>query len=94
MVTWRPDRPQADDGTPFFGDARRALACKGFKEIVFADDLNTWKAFVVSRHAGAPHEAPLAELSAVQTELHLWGAANQVVFDLGKESMHILAIIN
>ena len=74
----------------FFGDARRALACKGFKESVFADDLNTWKAFLVSRHAGAPHEALLAELSAVQTEPHLWGAANQVVFDPGKESVHIL----
>ena len=53
----------------FFSDSRRALACKGFKETVFADDLNTWRAFFLNKRSGALHEAPLAELSAVQKEL-------------------------
>ena len=74
----------------FFSDARRAIASKGFKETVFADDLNAWRAFLLDKHSVSPHEAPLTELAAVQAELHQWGAANQVVFDPAKESVHIL----
>ena len=75
----------------FFSDSRRALACKGFKETVFADDLNTWRAFLLNKRSGAPHEALLAELSAVQKEVH-WGVegANHVFFDPAKESFNIL----
>ena len=74
----------------FFGDARRALNRKHFKETVFADDLNCWKAFLLARLSPAPHDAALEELRGAQLELHLWGEANQVFFDAGKESFHIL----
>ena len=33
----------------FFSDSRRALACIGFKETVFADDLNAWRAFLLNK---------------------------------------------
>ena len=74
----------------FFGDSRRALIRKDFKETVFADDLNAWRAFSLDKRASAPHETALSELAAVQRELHQWGAANQIVFDPSKESVHIL----
>ena len=74
----------------FFSDARRALVSKSFKETGFADDFNAWRAFLLEKHGVSPHEAPLTELAAVQTELHLWGGTNQVVFDPAKESFHIL----
>ena len=32
----------------------------------------------------------LSEVKACQTEVHLWGAANRVTFDPGKESFHVL----
>ena len=74
----------------YFSDARRALARKHFKETVFADDLNCWKAFLLDRLGPTPHEAALVELRNAQHELHLWGQANQVLFDASKESFHIL----
>ena len=74
----------------FFSDSWRALIHKDFKEIVFADDLNAWRAFSLDKRASAPHETALSELVAVQRELHQWGAANQVDFDPNKESVHIL----
>ena len=74
----------------FFSNARRASVSKGLKETWFAVDLNAWRAFLLEKHWVSPHEAPLTELTAVQTELHLWGAANQVAFELAKESLKIL----
>ena len=74
----------------FFADSRRPLNKRGFSDTTFADDLNAWKAFRLNRLAANPHEAPLQELREVQAELHLWGAANRVEFDAGKESFHIL----
>ena len=74
----------------FFADSRRPLGKKGFTETTFADDLNAWKGFRLKRDAAESHKPALDELAAVQRELHLWGAANQVLFDPGKESFHIL----
>ena len=74
----------------FLADSRRPLNKRGFSDTTFADDLNAWKAFRLNRLAANPHEAPLQELREVQAELHLWGAANRVEFDAGKESFHIL----
>ena len=48
---------------------------------MFAEDLKAWRAFILEMHGVSPHEAPLTKVAAVQTELVLWGAANQVVFD-------------
>ncbi len=74
----------------FFADAREALAKGHFAETVFADDLNCWKRYKLDKQTATPHEAPLADLKEAQRELHLWGQANQVLFDPGKESFHIL----
>ena len=61
-----------------------------FAETVFADDLNCWKRYKLDKQTATPHEAPLADLNEAQRKLHLWGQANQVLFDPGKESFHIL----
>ena len=74
----------------FFADSRRPLHNKGFTETTFADDLNAWKGFRLRRDVEAPHQPALDELAEVQKELYLWGAANQVRFDPGKESFHVL----
>jgi len=72
----------------FYADARRAVDQLGFTETVFADDFNCWKSFN-KRHLPAQVKADL-ELRGAQRELHLWGAANRVVFDPAKESFHLL----
>ena len=74
----------------FFADSNRPLTKKGFAATAFADDLNAWKAFRLDRAPATPFEGPLGELLAAQAELHKWGASNQVLFDPGKESFHIL----
>ena len=74
----------------FFADSTRPLTKKGFASTAFADDLNAWKAYRLDRASATPLEHPLVELREVQSELHKWGASNQVLFDPGKESFHIL----
>ena len=69
----------------FFADARLAVEKHGFTETVFADDLNAWKAFPTD-----PRPIDASDLHRVQRELHLWGCANQVLFDPSKESFHLL----
>ena len=57
---------------------------------MFADDLNCWKAFWLDGSRLTPHEAALIELQGAQHEFHLWGQANQVLFDAGNKSFHTL----
>ena len=54
---------------------------------MYADDINAFKAF----NNGLDNDAIMEELLEVQRELHLWGAANRVVFDAGKEHHIILS---
>ena len=58
-----------------------------FREIVFADDLNAFRIFSGS----APNHQILKCAESCQKELHTWGRANQVTFDPGKESMHVVS---
>ncbi len=74
----------------FFADSYRALKRKDFLETVFADDLNSWKALLLDKHDAAPFPGALLDLREAQHELHLWGAANQVLFDPSKEPFRIL----
>ena len=74
----------------FFADARQALQKGNFSETVFADDLNCWKRYLLDKNSATPHGAALTNLQEAQQELHLWGQANQVLFDPEKESFHIL----
>ena len=80
-----------------YADCRLPLRKQGYTETAFADDLNCWKAFPKPRASGNNVQGPLlghgpllSDLRSVQHELHLWGAANQVLFDPAKESFHIL----
>ena len=70
-----------------FADARHAINKIGFQEIVFADDLNAYKAFA----ANTEHAILETEMQKCQAELHKWGHGNQVQFDSSKENMHVLA---
>ena len=72
----------------YYADAAAAVNLIGFLEIVFADDLNCFKDFGFN----VTYETMREEMNQCQLELHKWGKANQVSFDPGKESKHILAL--
>ena len=71
----------------FFADSASVLKALSFSETVYADDLNAFKAFLSS----VSNDVIFSEINAAQHELHRWGQANQVSFDAGKESKHILS---
>ena len=74
----------------FYADARKPVNKKGYVESVFADDFNAWKGFAANKEPVKTQESILLDLETVQRELHLWGKANQVIFDPSKESFHVL----
>ena len=71
----------------FFKDAQTAVRFEGFQDVVYADDLNAFKAF----DASVGNETILEECSECQTSLHRWGSVYAVTFDPVKESMHMLS---
>ena len=71
----------------FFEDAAASIKEWMYEEIIFADDLNAYKIVPSSTTVDKAMES----LGNVQKELHRWGAANQVTFDSGKESNHVLS---
>ena len=71
----------------FFADAKAAIEDCEFEECVYADDLNAWSELAPN----VTDEVALSRCERCQEELHKWGLANQVEFDSGKESMHILS---
>ena len=68
----------------FYADSRHAVNDEGFEEVIFADDLNCSKQVP----SDTTEEQALSALQNCQQSLHRWGAANQVLFDAGKESFH------
>ncbi len=70
----------------FYADANRPVRELGFVETVFADDFNCWK----SLPKDVKEFEAVLELSECQSNLHKWGAANQVVFDSSKESFALM----
>jgi hypothetical protein len=74
----------------FFEDARLAINECFYTEIVYADDLNSYRVFPSDMDNGMIG----INMKAFQQELHNWGAANQVAFDPSKESHHILSLSN
>ena len=70
-----------------FEDTATAIRVHGFYEIVFAEDLNAYKAF--ERTAGN-HEI-VWNLKKYKHKVHTWSKATQINFDATKKSMHILA---
>eukprot|EP00969_Alexandrium_andersonii_P022673 992341-Alexandrium_andersonii.AAC.1 len=71
----------------FFADAKDAIEKAGFSEIVYADGLN---AFCILERERNDIEA-FARIRGCQRMLRKCGAANQVSFDMGKESTRIAA---
>jgi hypothetical protein len=69
-----------------YEDSRCAVNVTGFTETVFADDLNCFKEFDVT----VPEDELRQAQMKCQQSLHQWGEANQVIFDPGKESFHVL----
>ena len=59
----------------------------GFQEITYADDLNAFRSFLNS----ISNEFVLSQFRRCQFELHEWGAANSVIFDVEKESFHVIS---
>ena len=71
----------------FFGDSPRVLHGLGFIVVIYADNYNSFKG-----HPGCTHNHLVREdFRKFQCELHKWGRANQVQFDVGKESLSILS---
>jgi hypothetical protein len=71
----------------FFEDAAKAIKEFVYNEVICADDFNAYKVVPSS----TTMESALQSLDNVQKELHKWGSANQVTFDSGKESKHVLS---
>ena len=71
----------------FYADANNSIRQEGFCEIVFADDLNAYREYSCTFRDSTLR----ADMDRCQTTLHNWGEGNQVAFDAGKESKHILA---
>ena len=65
----------------YFEDATIAIRVNEFCEIVFADDLNAYKAFEFT----IGKEMLFFRNRKCQCEVREWGKANQVSFDASKE---------
>ena len=70
----------------FYADAAPSVRSLRYREVVFADDFNSWKRFKSSTH----HSEIYRQNQRCQANLHEWGRANSVQFDASKESFHIL----
>ena len=68
----------------FYEDARLALQACEFQEIVFADDLNAYRAGLIA-------DVLKAKVKTCQDELHKWGRANQVQFDPATKSIRLVS---
>jgi hypothetical protein len=71
----------------FFEDAGEAIQEMHFEDIRYADDLNAYRLLPST----TPNSKVLEALKLCQAELHAWGDANQVEFDSGKESLHLIS---
>jgi hypothetical protein len=71
----------------FFSNAPLAVRRCGFKEVIFADDLNAFREFANN----ISNDFILTQLKRCQFELHEWGAANSITFDEKKESFHVVS---
>ena len=70
----------------FFASCRLAVNKHLFDEVVFADDLNCYRKY----HFDASDRRINKDLKSCQSDVHDWGRAHQVEFELSKESLHIL----
>ena len=71
----------------FVGDVPVVFVSAVFFIVIYADDLNAFKAYDRVLSNGLVFE----DLRSRQSELHRWGRANRVTFDAGKECFCILS---
>ena len=69
-----------------YEDAKLALQ-HDFLEVVFADELNAFRAITLA----TPHRKLSEATSACQAELHACGRASRIEFDPKKESTHVVS---
>ena len=71
----------------FFADIAQAFEEVLYESFFYADDLNSCKEY----DRGADRATIREDLDKAQAAAHLWGEANAVTFDAGKETKHILS---
>ena len=71
----------------FVGDAAVVFESAGFTVVMYADDVNAFKAYPSSMS----NACALADMKLRQAELHRWGLANRVTFGAGKEKFAVLS---
>ena len=81
-TVWGPDL-----WNTFYEDAQIAVIEMSFSEVIYADDLNAYRV----SPSTTPNSKAFESGKLCQKELHDWRRANQVTFDPGKESFHILS---
>ena len=69
-----------------YEDAKDPITKCEFTEVVYADDLNAFRAFDKS----IPNDVFRFQMHRCQGELREWGRNNQIEFDPAKESMHVV----
>ena len=72
----------------FIGDSAAVVWAHGFYIVIFADDINAYKAYP----AVLSNDHIFHDMNECQSSLHKWGQANQVMFDASKESFSILSL--
>ena len=70
----------------FVASCRHAVNVHLFTEVVFADDLNSYRKY----HSDANHASIFRDLKKCQKSVHEWGKRHQVEFESTKESLHVL----
>lgn len=69
----------------FFEDAAESIREFWFEEVVYADDLNAYRALP----GNTENEKALSAVDEIQDEPHNWDSANQVTFDPTRKSKHV-----
>ena len=71
----------------FFEDVYIPVRKSGFKEISFADDLNSYRRY----NGGVDNKLMKKHAHKCQAEVHMWGKAKQITFEPTKESISIIS---
>ena len=69
-----------------YADAKEPIIANNCVEVIFADDLNAYRAY----GSDTPNDVLISDMKQCQSDLHRWGRGNQVTFDESKESMHVI----
>ena len=70
-----------------FEDVHVPIRNSGYKEVTFADDLNSYRGY----DGTVRNSVIMKNSKKCQTEVHKWGAAKRITFEPSKESMSIVS---